>query len=127
MGLGTLKYDKAPSVTAGVCASTLLPIYSLLFHRLNSFSHPLFISLSHQPYEACQVGATADESEAWEGGNCPGAFLVAQMVKLLPAMQETKEMWFQSLGWEDPLEKKMATRSSILDWRIPRTEKPGGL
>ena len=49
------------------------------------------------------------------------------MVKLLPAVQETKEMWFQSLGWEGPLEKKMATCSSILDWRIPWTEKPGGL
>ena len=36
-------------------------------------------------------------------------------------------MQFQSLGWEDPLEKKMATHYSILAWRIPRTEKPGGL
>ena len=42
--------------------------------------------------------------------------LVAQMVKNLPAIQET---WVQSLGWEDPLEKKMATHSSILAWRIP--------
>ena len=46
------------------------------------------------------------------------------MVKNLPAMQETR---FQSLGWEDPLEKGMATHSSILAWRIPWTEKPGGL
>ena len=43
--------------------------------------------------------------------------LVAQMVKNLPAMQET---WVQSLGWEDPLQKGMATRSSIMAWRIPR-------
>ena len=42
--------------------------------------------------------------------------LVAQMVKNLPAMQET---WVQSLGWEDPLEKEMATHSSILAWIIP--------
>ena len=55
------------------------------------------------------------------------ASLVTQMVKNLPAMQETEEMWFQSLGWEDPLEKKMATHSSIFAWRIPWTEKPGGL
>ena len=41
-----------------------------------------------------------------------------------PAMQE---MWAQSLGWEDPLEKKMATHSSILAWKIPRTQEPGGL
>ena len=42
--------------------------------------------------------------------------LVAQMVKDLPAMHET---WVQVLGWEDPLEKRMATHSSILAWRIP--------
>ena len=48
--------------------------------------------------------------------------LVAQMVKNMPAMQET---WVQSLGWEDPLEKGMATHSSIFAWRIPWTEEPG--
>ena len=52
------------------------------------------------------------------------ASLVAQLVKNPPAMQET---WFRYLGWEDPLEKKMATHSSILAWRIPSTEEPGGL
>ena len=46
------------------------------------------------------------------------------MVKNLPAMQET---WFQALGQEDPLEKGMAIHSSILAWRILRTEEPGGL
>ena len=50
--------------------------------------------------------------------------MVAQLVKNLPAMQET---WIQSLGWEDPLEEGMATHSSILAWRIPWTEEPGGL
>ena len=49
---------------------------------------------------------------------------VAQMVKNLPAMQETQ---IQSLGTEDALEKGMATHSSILAWRIPQTEEPGGL
>ena len=52
-----------------------------------------------------------------------GASLVAQMGRNLPAMQE---IWVQPLGWEDPLEKEMATHSSILAWRIPRTEKPAG-
>ena len=52
------------------------------------------------------------------------ASLVAQQVKNLPAMQET---WVRSLGWEDPLEKGTATHSSILAWRIPQTEEPGGL
>ena len=42
-------------------------------------------------------------------------------------MQETQEMWVQSLGWEDSLEKEMAPHSSILAWKIPRAEDPGGL
>ena len=50
--------------------------------------------------------------------------LVAQMVKNLPAMQET---WVQSLDCEDPLQNGMATYCSILAWRIPWTEEPGGL
>ena len=52
------------------------------------------------------------------------ASLVAETVKNPPAMQET---WVQSLGWEDPLEEGMATYSSILAWRIPWTQEPGGL
>ena len=50
--------------------------------------------------------------------------LMAQMVKNLPTLREA---WVRSLGWEDPLEKRMATHSSILAWRIPWTEEPGGL
>ena len=49
---------------------------------------------------------------------------MAQMVKNLPAMQET---WVQPLGWEDPLEKEMATDSSTLAWKIPWMEKPDRL
>ena len=52
------------------------------------------------------------------------ASLMAQTVKNPPAMQET---WVRSLGWEDPLEKGMATHSSILAWRIPWMEEPGRL
>ena len=55
-------------------------------------------------------------SSAW-------ASLVAQMVKNPPSMGET---WLRSLGWKDPLEKEMAIHSSILAWRIPWTEEPGG-
>ena len=50
--------------------------------------------------------------------------LVAQKVKNLPAMRET---WVQSQGWEDPLEQEVATRSSILVWKILWTEGLGGL
>ena len=53
-----------------------------------------------------------------------GPSVLAQMVKNLPAMQDTR---VQSLGREDPLEKGMATHSSILAWRIPWTEEPGRL
>ena len=56
--------------------------------------------------------------------NVFGASLVAQSVKNLPAVQETQ---VRSLGWEDPLEKEMATHSSILAWKISWTEEPGGL
>ena len=49
---------------------------------------------------------------------------MAQTVKTAPAMQQ---MWVQSLGGEDPVEKEMATHSRILAWRIPRTEEPGRL
>ena len=52
------------------------------------------------------------------------ASLMTQTVKNLPVMLET---WIQSLGWEDPLEKGMASHSSILAWRIPWTEKLGRL
>ena len=57
----------------------------------------------------------------------PSFRLVAQIVKNLPAMQETQEMPFRSLGREKPLEKGMATHSSILAWRIPWTEEAGVL
>ena len=53
-----------------------------------------------------------------------GVSLVAHSVKNLPEVQET---WVRSLGWEDPLEKEMATHSSILAWKISWTEEPGGL
>ena len=55
---------------------------------------------------------------------CVHYSLVSHMVKNLPAMQET---CVRSLGWEDPLEKEMATYFSILGWKISRTEEPGGL
>ena len=54
----------------------------------------------------------------------PRASLVAQTVKRLPTMWET---WVRSLDWEDPVQKEMATHSSILAWKIPWAEEPGGL
>ena len=60
-----------------------------------------------------------DSKVAW-------ASQVAQWVKNPPTMQETQGTWVPFLGWEDPLEEGMATQSSILVWRILRTEEPGG-
>ena len=63
-------------------------------------------------------------TEVSKAGKRAEISLVAQMVKDLPATQETR---VQSLGWDDPLEKGMATHSNILAWKIPWTEEPGGL
>ena len=57
----------------------------------------------------------------------PWGFPGGSVVKKSPSMQETQETWVQSLVWEDLLEEGIATHSSILAWRIPGTEEPGGL
>ena len=99
---------------------------SMQFSRLeycSIASHSLFQGLFSGRILACQTGGP---------GSIPGpaarvpfrASLVAQTVKNPPAMQETRD---HSLGWEDALEKRMATHFSILAWRIPWTEEPGGL
>ena len=66
----------------------------------------------------------ATQQQQQQAYNNACASLVAQKVRNPSAMQGT---WVQSLGWEDPLEKGMATHSSILVWRIPWIEQPGGL
>ena len=67
---------------------------------------------------------TVGHHSAIDKNQLQGASLVAQLVKNLPAVQET---WVPSLGWEDPLEKEMATHSSIIAWKISWTEEPGEL
>ena len=52
---------------------------------------------------------------------------MVQWQRIHLTVQQTQETWAGSLGWEDPLEEEMATHSSILAWRIPWTEEPGGL
>ena len=95
----------------------------------------LFISMSPLWFRGFSGSSAGEESACSAGdpsltpgwGKPPGegigyplqyfwASLLTQLIKNLPAMQET---WVQSLGWEDPLEKGMATHSSILAWRIP--------
>ena len=65
-----------------------------------------------------------DPDKSGPFGAGPGASLVAQTLKRLPIMRETRVRF---LGQEDPLEKEMATHSSTLAWKIPRTEEPGRL
>ena len=82
--------------------------------------HPTPGPYSHTPLVVWHIGTAS----FWKTVLYGDTSLVAQRVKLLPAMQETQ---VQSLGQEDPPEKEMATHSSILAWRIPWTEEPGGL
>ena len=71
-----------------------------------------------QAHAPLSVTVLPGRVELGKSFDIPGASLVAQLVKNLPAMQET---WVQSLGWEDPLEEEMATHSSVLGWRISWT------
>ena len=90
-------------------------------------SHPVYSVLLGQPeliHTIIQeVGQNRCEVQERDWGKVM-ASLMAQRIKHLPVMQETR---VRSLGWEDPLEKEMATHSSILAWRIPWIEEPGGL
>ena len=124
-------------VHTGLCVYTRLCVYLCVSRRGNAGRktrdlywvslevRPLLYYLTEFPQQACRGSSTANRVCAWlkEGHaqmpcTCTWASLVAKTVKNLPAMWET---WVQSLGWEDSLEKEMATHSSILAWRIPRT------
>ena len=83
-----------------------------------------FAKISSRFPIACQVRHIVFISIFYAKLHIVWVSLMAQMVKNLPAMRETL---VRSLGWEDPLEKGMATQSRILAWRIPWTEEPGGL
>ena len=86
-------------------------VSDLTFNFLNTYFQSILIS------KACRIFVCKHLINILD-------FLVAQRLKCLPGMQETR---VQSLGWEDPLEKEMATHSSTLAWRIPWREEPGRL
>ena len=104
---------------------TICYFYSCLAIKtfiLKKIIPPLNLELCNQ-YFRCQILQLVElwallMSQVWW---CPTASLISQSVKNPPAVQETP---VQFLGWEDPLEKEMATHSSILAWRIPWTEEP---
>ena len=88
-------------------------------------------ALLQSGHHDCGTSATGGKVQSLlkikTGLNPSGASQVVLVVKNPPAMQELQEKQVRSLSWEDPLEEEMATHSSILSWRIPRTEEPGGL
>ena len=94
--------------------STIKPNYSQSSVSMKDVKHP---GTCLQEYGDAQAGSIAVAM-------VKGLSFVAQLVKNMPAMQETR-IW--SLGWKDPLEKEMTIHSNILAWRIPWTEAPGGL
>ena len=84
----------------------------------------LFVSDDQNTRVSASASALPMNIQGWFPLRKCSLLQMAQMVKNLPEMRET---WVGSLGWEDPLEEGMATYSSILAWRIPWTEEPGGL
>ena len=84
----------------------------------------LFYGRMPNPDEGTYPVPVVDSNPPPNAGFHQGSSLVAQVVKHLPAIRETR---VQSLGWEDSLEKEMATDSSTLAWKIPRTEELGRL
>ena len=117
-GIGKLYFSKNLSIRAEINAKetkeTIAKINkakSWFFERINKIDKPLARLIKKQ-------------REKNKINNVDWASLMAQLVKNLPAIQET-QVW--SLGWEDPLEEEMVTHSSVLAWKISWTEKPGGL
>ena len=98
-----------------------LSIYLALVDKVQQFSEENKMIYSRSENERCSLSFSALNIVRLL---CFRASLVAQRLKRLPAMRETL---VRSLGWEDPLEKEMATHSSILAWRIPWRKEPGRL
>ena len=97
--------------------SSVLNITNFKIHHNESLS----LQLTLEPYIYTH---THNYRNKWNLSYLKESFLVAQTVRHLPTMRET---WVWSLGWEDPLEKEMATHSSTLAWKIPWTEELGRL
>ena len=112
------------------CSPPGSSVHGILQARILEWVAISFSRGSSQPSEWTQFSRIAGRCfNLWATREAPlfllnYSFIMAQMVKNLPAMQETG---IRSLGQEDPLEKGMATHSSILVWRIPCTEEPAGL
>ena len=102
-----------------------LVIRSLFVSQKVAVEHKFLVFLTSEDLAAAKLGDKSmrfkKNVKRWQ---LSWGSLVAHRLKRLTA---TRETWVRALGWEDPLEKEMATHSSTLAWRIPWTEEPGGL
>ena len=96
-----------------------------LLHRMSQKKAKGQLALPRQARKVCPHGR--ERRQIYAAPTWLLDFPGGSAVKHLPAIQERQEMYVQFLGREDPLEKEMATDSSILAWEIPWTEEPGGL
>ena len=96
-----------------------MKVFIIIWHYKSGYRYKIVFSFKSRKYTNSCINC-----DKWHGYKIYWASVIAQSVKNPPAMQETQ---IRSLSWEDPLEKKMATHSRILAWRIPWTEEPGGL
>ena len=119
-----------------------IPLQKSTLWGNQAYNHPIPLLLGRH---CCQLVQLCDAVPCWMGGKVlllpmdtksfffffpapvESGLPSGSVVKNLPLMQKLQETQIRSLGWEDSLEKDMATHSSTLAWRIPRTEKPGGL
>ena len=111
---------------SGGCTGALRPVsswFAVLIVPHTGFLFACFLYGSSLKFAKLNSSVVFPENDPLFLGNFLSS-LAAQLVKNLPAMQET---WARSLGQEDPLEKGKATHSGVLAWRIPWTEEPGGL
>ena len=109
---------------ANSCKQTKCTSYQLFASQLQTHpSLPYFVIIEITP-ETYFLQHPGEQASSIKGSRETLGFPLAQTVKNLPAMQETQ---VRSLCWKDPLVKGMATHSSVLAWRIPRTGEPGGL
>ena len=96
------------------------PVFLILWFFICLLCCSRFFTTPWNVIHQAPLSMEFSREEYWRGVPIPG-------VKNIPPMQEIQKLWIGSLRWEDPLEEEMATHSSILAWRIPRTEEPGGL
>ena len=126
--MGSLWLSKHPG-PASPSTPPLLLFHSLSVHRATSWNRNLkcFVSLPLVLTQILWVVLATNKIIQRLKTMPSQSFLGAQVQRICLPMQKTQETWVWSLGQEDPLKEEMATHSSILSWKVPWTEEPGGL